>query len=134
MFLTLLVVTFLVASAVSTIVIVLFRKPARLILQRIIADTISTVWLRYLMFALFVVGISSGVRIRDLEKYITKPAGEHTEITPLTAERWVLEVYRTIVETLQGLAWALLVFFICTLFAYMIVRVFELKRPKAEAS
>ena len=134
MFLTLLVVTFLVATAVSTVVVVVFNKPARLILQKIIADSVSTVWLYYLMFALYVVGISSGVRINDLEKYITKPALEHAEITQLTAERWILEVYRTIVDTMQGLAWALLVFFICTLFAYMIVRVFELKRTKTTAT
>ena len=134
MFLTLLIVTFLVAAAVSTVVVVVFNKPARLILQRIIADGISTVWVYYLMFALYVVGISSGVRINELEKYITKPVAEHAEITQLTTERWILEVYRTIVDTMQGLAWALLVFFICTLFAYMIVRVFELKRTKMEAN
>jgi hypothetical protein len=134
MFLTLLIVTFLVAVAVSTVVVVVFSKPARLILQRIIADSISTVWLYYLMFALYVVGISSGVRINELEKYITKPAVEHAEITQLTAERWILEIYRTVVDTMQGLAWALLVFFICTLFAFMIGRLLELKRQNVVAT
>ena len=45
----------------------------------------------------------------------------------LNAERWLLEVYRTIIETLQSLAWMYLLVFIFALIAYVIVRGFELK-------
>ena len=48
----------------------------------------------------------------------------------MTRDRWVLEVYRTIIESLQGLAWLLLVFFAVALLAFVIVRVFELKKAK----
>ena len=132
MFLTLLIVTFVVSAGVSSIVALVFNKPADKILKRIIADEISAVWRRYLLFALFVVGISSGVRIRDLEKYITKPPIKDAEVIQLTSERWILELYRTIIETLQGLAWALLIFFMCALFAFIIVRVFEMRKSKGE--
>ncbi len=132
MFLTLLIVTFIVATVVSSIVARAFSKPADQILKRIIADEISSVWRRYLLFALFVVGISSGVRLRDLEKYITKPPVKDAEIIQLTSERWILELYRTIIETLQGLAWALLVFFICSLLAFVMVRIFEMRKFKGE--
>jgi hypothetical protein len=132
MFLALLIVTFIGAAAVSSIVALAFRKPADKILQRIIADEISAVWRRYLLFALFVVGISSGVRVRELEKYITKPPIKDAEVIQLTGERWILELYRTVIETLQGLAWALLVFFMCTLFAFVIVRAFEMRKSKSE--
>ena len=127
MFLTLLIVTFLVATAISAIVALVFKKPADQILKRIIADEVSTVWRRYLMFALYVVGISSGVHIRDLEKYINAPT-----INQLTNERWVLEVYRTVIGSLQGLAWALLVFFICALLAFVIVRNAEMTKSKSQ--
>ena len=127
MFLTLLIVTFLVATAISAIVALAFRKPADQILKRIIADEVSTVWRRYLMFALYVVGISSGVHIRDLEKYINAPT-----LNQLTNERWVLEVYRTVIGSLQGLAWALLVFFICALLAFVIVRNAEMMKAKSQ--
>lgn len=127
MFITLLVVTFLVATAVSSLVAFVFSKPAGQILNRIIGDAVSTVWRRYLLFALYVVGISSGVRIWDLEKYITKPAVSGAEVVQLTPERWILEVYRTIIDSLQGLAWALLMFFLCTLFALVMVQVFSKK-------
>ena len=125
MFVTLLVVTFLIAFAVSTIVARFFREPLAQILSRIIADDISKAWSKYLIFAIYVTGISSGVRIWTIEKYVT-------ETTALTSQRWVFEVYRTIIETLQGIAWMLLVFFVFALVAYVIVRAFEMKRQKPD--
>lgn len=130
MFLALLLVTFAIATLVSVIVARAFARPVDTILRRILADEISAEWRRYLMFALYVVGISSGVRIWDLEKYITRPQTKGGEIVALTSERWILEVYRTVIDTLQGLAWVLLVFFITALLAFVLVRVFELKNHK----
>lgn len=132
MFITLLIVTFVIAFVVSSIVVLMFNKPIDKILVRIISDEISKAWSKYLMFAIYVTGISSGVRIYSLEKYITRPMLEHAEIVQLTAERWVLEVYRTVIGTLQGIAWMLLVFFIFALIAYVIVRAFELKKKSGE--
>ena len=128
MFITLLVATFIISFAVSTIVVLFFSRPLDKILDRIISDQISGAWSKYLKFAIYVTGISSGVRIWDLEKYITKSqVYKDAEIVQLTTERWVLEVYRTIIGTLQGIAWMLLVFFVFALVAYVIVRVFEMK-------
>ena len=124
MFITLLVVTFMIAFAVSFIVTVIFKKPLNAILERIVDDEIGRAWSRYLTFAIYVVGISTGVRVWDLEKYIT-PQKEDTEIIALNLDRWILEVYRTIIGTLQGIAWMLLVFFVFSLIAYVIVRIFE---------
>ena len=55
MFLILLVVTFMIAVAVSFIVVRMFTTPIDNILDRIIADEISAAWLRYLKFAIYVV-------------------------------------------------------------------------------
>ena len=133
MFITLLITTFVIAFVVSTIVVLLFARPISKILDRIISDQISRAWSKYLKFAIYVTGISSGVRIWNLEKYITKPHYEGSEIVRLTAERWVLEVYRTIIGTLQGVAWMLLVFFVFALVAYVIVRAFEMKHKPTNA-
>jgi hypothetical protein len=133
MFITLLVATFVIAFIVSTIVVLLFARPINKILDRIISDQISRVWSTYLKFAIYVTGISCGVRIWNLEQYITKPQYQGSEIVQLTAERWVFEVYRTIIGTLQGVAWTLLVFFIFALVAYVIVRVFEMKHKTKDA-
>src|ERR1017187_2577467 len=133
MFITLLAVTFIISALVSGVVVLVFGKPIEGILQRIISDPISLAWVKYIKFAIYVVGISSGVRIGELERYITAPQIIDAQVLHLTRDRWVLEVYRTIIEGLQGIAWLLLVFFTVALVAFVIVRAFELKKSKTVA-
>jgi len=130
-FITLLAVTFVISAAVSSIVVRMFAKPIDGILQRIISDPISQAWVKYVKFAVYVVGISSGVRIFELERYITPGQFKDAQVLVLTRDRWVLEVYRTIIESLQGIAWLLLVFFAVALVAFVIVRVFELRKTRS---
>ena len=70
MFISLLAVTFAVALGVSLIVSQLFAGSIRKILDRIIQEDISAGWLKYIRFAIIVVGVSAGVRIHALERYI----------------------------------------------------------------
>ena len=127
MFITLLAFPFVISFFVSAILMAVFRKPADSILQRILCDRISHAWLRYLQFAILVVGISNGVRVWELEKYILPAHASETAIMQLNTERWLLEVYRTVIGSLQGIALLLLVFFIMALLAFVIVRIFELR-------
>ncbi len=126
MFLSLLGITFIVSLAVCFIVVKLFAKPIDGILERIVANDIAYAWTKYLKFAIYVVGISGGVRIHYLENFLREQT-EHFTPPVLSIERWVLEIYRTIIESLQSIAWMLLVFFIFALIAYVIVRAFELR-------
>jgi hypothetical protein len=133
MFLALLGITFVVALAVAGTVVRAFSPPIARILRRIIADDISAGWLQYVRFAILVVGVSSGVRVYDLERYINPNRfNDGVEALSLTRDRWVLEVYRTVIETLQGIAWMLLCFFAVALIAYVLVRIFELRRGTAD--
>src|SRR5438034_3727594 len=126
MFLFLLFATFVVALLVSFVVMCLFTKPIESVLRRIIADEISAAWSKYLKFAILVVGVSAGVQLRDLEKYITPMlGGREVQTVSLSFDRWIFEIYRTAIETLQGIAWMLLVFFAFALIAYVIVRIGE---------
>ena len=120
MFITLLAVTFGIALVVTTIVARVFQKSITGILGKIFIPEIAAAWQRYMSFAIYVVGISGGVRIWDLEKYITPRKDEPAVV--LNTDRWVLEVYRTIIETLQATAWLLLVFFVVAIIAYGIAR------------
>ncbi len=86
-------------------------------------------WHRYLTFAIYVVGISGGVRIWSLEQYILPRAHDQPALM-LTADRWTFEVFRTIIGTLQSLAWLLLVFFVFALIAYVVVRGPELRHER----
>ena len=130
MLISLLIVTFVLAVFVSWIVTRMFNSPVQRILDRIIADEISSAWTRYLTFAIYVVGVSGGVRIWDFEKYITPGEGGDM-VAQLTPEYWTLEIYRAIVGTLQSVAWMLLVFFLVSLIAYVIVKGREIKSGSA---
>jgi hypothetical protein len=134
MFAILLLVTFVVAVLVSFLVARIFRGPIDTILSRIVSEEISSAWQRYLTFAIYVVGVSGGVRVWELEKFITPQRGQDAEVLVLNAERWTLEIYRTAIGTLQGLAWMLLVFFVFALIAYVIVQARGGKTAGAERS
>src|SRR6266699_3140745 len=101
MFLFLLFATFVVALFVSLVVMRLFTKPIDSVLRRIIDDEISAAWSKYLKFAILVVGVSTGVQLRDLEKYITPMLGgrEVQSAAWPGFERWIFELYRAAIET-----------------------------------
>ena len=124
MFLALLALTLGVALATSAIVVFFFNRPIRQILDRIIGEGIAEGWHRFLLFAVFVVGVSSGVQIWKLEQYVHPPGGPEGAARPLTLDTASvgLEVYRTVIVSLQGIAWALLVFFVVALIAFAITR------------
>lgn len=127
MFITLLAVNFVVAFIVCVIIAKIFRTPIDKILQRLVAEEIYSTWTKYIIFAVYVVGISGGVRVWDLEKYIT-PQTQNVTVLELTTDRWVLEIYRTIIGTLQSNAWMLLLFFIFALMAFVIVKGLEFRK------
>ena len=120
-FLLLLVVTLAIAVFVSGLVIFFFRNSVDKIFMRLIGEDIAIAWKKFLIFALFVVGVSSGVSIWKLERFIL-PETEGIARPVLTAEFWGLEIYRTIIQTLGGMAWALLIFFLVALVAFVIVK------------
>ncbi len=129
MFLTLMLVTFLIATLTATLVALLFNQPLKRILDRLVSEELGVTWKRYILFAVYVVGISGGVRVWDLEKYITPKTKDDLPLA-LNFDRWVLEVYKTVIGTLQSVAWMLLIFFLFALLAYVVVRGFEFRRAK----
>ena len=130
MFVQLLVITFLVAAATSTLAAVLFSRPVNKLLGRLVSEQLAPVWRRYILFAIYVVGISGGVRVWDVERYITPD--KEGQLLTLNSDRWVIEIYKTVMGSLQSVAWMLLVFFLFALLAYVVVRGFEMKRPGGE--
>jgi len=126
-FFVLLVLTLGVALLTSGIVVLFFKKPIKQILDRIIGDDLASGWQRFLLFAIFVVGVSAGVQIWKLEQYVhpegpVGPKGVPARALALDAPSMALEVYRTVIQTLQGVAWALLLFFVVALIAFAIIR------------
>ena len=124
MFFTLLATTFALASLVSFLAVRFFDRPIGAIFERIIGDEISSAWHIHVKFAAYVVGVSGGVLTYKLDRHISAsdPHPEEQKVLELTSERWVLELYRTIIETLQSIAGMLLIVFVATLIAYVLVR------------
>lgn len=132
MVITLLVTTFIVAFAVASLVVWIFNKPIESILRQVLPVELSPAWAKYLRFAIYVVGIGGGVRVWDLEKYMIAQ-DPYKVIVALTPERWLLELYQTIIGTLQSTTILLLVFFVFALLAVVVVRIFEARGAKSEA-
>ncbi len=126
MFGILLIATFLIATATAVVTAVGFSAPVKKILARLVSDELAPVWKRYIMFAVLVVGIAGGVRVWDLEKYITPD--KDGKLIALTSERLGLEIYKTVIGSLQSITWMLLSFFLFTLLAYVVVCGFELRK------
>jgi len=130
MFLELLLITFLIAAVTATGVVLLFSRPIKKTLIRLVTEELAPIWQRYILFAIYVVGISGGVSVRGIEKYITPDkAGK---LLVLNADRWIIEVYKSVIGALQSVAWMLLIFFLFALVAYVVLRGFEGKRQGSE--
>lgn len=126
MFITLLIIKFAIAFLVSFLAILVFRKAINKILQRLVSEDIFTAWSRYILFAIFVVGIAGGINFWAIDRYITPD--DEGNILQLNQDRWVLEIFRSIIDTLVSIAWLLMVFFVFALIAFVIVKGIELKR------
>jgi hypothetical protein len=94
-------------------------------MRRIVADELGEAWVRYLTLAVVVIGVSGGVQVWNLEKYLN-PAKDQAPLV-LNGDRWVLEIYRTVIGTAQAVTWMLLVFFVFALIAFVLVRNAERK-------
>src|SRR6185436_8291228 len=90
MFISLLVVTFIIAAATSSVVAYFLHKPVAAILSRIIADELALAWQRYVIFGVYLVGITGGVRIWELERYVSPSARQGA--LELNTDRWALEI------------------------------------------
>jgi hypothetical protein len=126
MFLTLLLASTAVSAVICVIVAALFDKPLHRIFERIIADEISGAWVRFIKFGIYVVGISGGVRLWELDRYISPR--EEGGVVELTNALWSWELFRSFVGALQAITWMLLLVFLFALIAFVVVRGMELRR------
>jgi len=117
------VVSFLLALGVSYGVSKLSRDAVEAIANRFLAKNISAGAAKYLQFAIILVGISNGTRVRLLEDYISAPAYNKPELAAqLTPELWAIAMYHTIVDALLGIAWLLAAFALIAMFVVIAIR------------
>lgn len=125
MFYALLIVTLAVALVTSLLVARFFSDAITKILNRIIGPDLTEAWRKYMSFAIVVVGVSGGVNMWEIQKYLQNGREQTLE---LNGPRWTIEIYRTAIDTLSQISWVMLLFFLCAMVAYVIMRVAESSR------
>ena len=129
MFAALLIAMVSLGVLITSIVVLLFRSPVRSILCRLAGQDNAGPWVRFLLFVMYVVGISSSLNVYRLEKYVSA-SSEYNYAVVLDRSAWLVEICQSFTSVLDGLAWYLMAFFIIALIGLVIVRIFELKRDK----
>ena len=136
MFIALFGASFLLALALSATIAWLSREVMDTVLRRFVVDpVVRSGFEKYIRFAIAVVGISTGTRAKALQEYISaaewnKPALQ----AALTQEFWTLELYRTVMGTLEGVAGLLLLCIFLALIAPAVLRLLNVQPPKNLAS
>ena len=127
MFYAILAVTLTVSLLTSILVVRFFNGAVKKILARVVGEDLAEAWGKYMSFTIVVVGVSGGVRISDLERFV--PNGREAGLE-LTGVRWTIQIYRAAMDTLSQIAWVMLLFFLCTMVAYVIMRATEAWREE----
>jgi len=104
MFISFLIANLLVAILVCAVIALPFRSSLLKYLKSRFSEEASVVWARYLVLAIFIIGISVGTRVWDLEKFVSS-----TDSIVLTPDLAALEIYKTTIATLQIVATLLFV-------------------------
>jgi hypothetical protein len=126
-FYALFLVQLAVAFAASFLAAVLFDRATGAVFVRAFGEEVGRGWRWLVRFAVLVVGVASGVRLYDLERY-----AEAGEAPRLNAAEWLLEVYRSAIGALESAVWALLLFFLVILFVALLGR--RAERPAEPAA
>ncbi|OHX13651.1 hypothetical protein [Chromobacterium sphagni] len=126
--------TILIVVAATAAAAARFFDPAvAKILGRTIGEELAFAWRKYVFFAIVVTGISGGVRPWSLERYLAPAPGKGSTQLALGGERWMLELFQAFISTLQSIAWVVLLFFLCAMLAYVVMRAVEFRRQEAES-
>ncbi len=128
MFIIYLLLTFSISLLLSLGVARMFRPSMNKIMNRIIADEVSGSWIGYLKYAMVVVGVSGGVPLYQLENVLNSGRLPDSPKVIMDMNFFLFEAFRSVINTLQSLAWVLLFFFFTTLIAVIIVKTSEMKR------
>ncbi|HJV05710.1 MAG TPA: hypothetical protein VJ642_00125 [Chromobacteriaceae bacterium] len=134
MFFALFGATVIVALATSLAAARFFDVAVNKILQKTLGPDLTEAWRKYIYFAIFVAGLSGGVRQWELEKYLPPAPGKGSGAMELTGARWLLEIFNTLTEALRSIALIMLMFFLCAMMAYVIAQALARRQQQSHAS
>jgi hypothetical protein len=128
MFIGLFSASFVLALIISALIAGISKPVVESILHRFLAERIAIAVSNYFRYAVLVVGIADGTRSRLLFDYVSVSPWERAKLAAeLTPEFWALEMYRTTVQTLEGILGLVFVFSFVTFVAIVLIRKANLK-------
>jgi hypothetical protein len=111
MFQSLLLVKIVVSLLVCFITVTALNGPIEDLAIRALTQEFWNAWKTLIYLSVYVVGLSRGVLVSELSHY-ARPAAKskkgHSE--EMTTDEWILEVTKTVLESLKAVALILLVF------------------------
>jgi hypothetical protein len=123
MFVVLFLSTFLLALAIAVTVAWATKEPIEAILRHFFAVHLSAAFAKYFQLAIVLVGVTAGTRVRALQDYISAPEyNKQALLAQLTQEFWVMELYRTVVGTIEGILWLVFLFALLVFLVVVIIR------------
>lgn len=125
MFYSLLLSSLVTSIILSLIVVSLFKKSVESMLSKVIEVDIYSEWSKYISFVMYVVGITSGIKISELQKFTENTSFLNPDY--FNFEKVALNVFLSAKETAQSLAWLLFVFYMVVLISLVIIKIFSKK-------
>lgn len=96
MFVTLLLANLVASLLVCLATVLIFSFPLAKVLKDRFSEDAAAVWMKFILFTVFVIGISVGTRIWEIERYADPQKGG-----AISQNLLVLEVYKTVIATMQ---------------------------------
>jgi hypothetical protein len=129
MFVTLLVVSLILAAFLALVVLRFLRSSLRGILNRVVGTDSADHWYRFALFALYITSVGHGVEAYHLDRYIQK-LHKDDFIATLSLDTWVYELYEVVERTLTALACGVVTIFIIALVCLVVLRIFEMRQSR----
>ena len=135
MFLILLVLEVVASLVISWYVVRALSQSIEKILNRITSDETSLAWSKCVKFAIYVAGVSGGMRVteKDFQEFGMMERGFpafDSRIYMSMVLGLVWKICEAVIGALRGIFWFLACFFIAAAIAFVIVRVIELIKSK----
>jgi hypothetical protein len=110
---SLLLVKSVVSLLVCFLTVTAFNGPIENLAVKALTQEFWSAWKTLIYLSVYVVGLSRGVLVAELERY-TRPAHpskrSRDRDEEMTQEKWILEVVKTVLESLKAVALMLLAF------------------------
>ena len=97
MFIILIISNLVLSFTISMLVVVLFNRPLKTILQKRFSDETCNIWSRFILFFVGVMSIAIGTRIWDIEYYVTD-----NNSSLINTDQLAFELFRTAIATIAS--------------------------------